>query len=349
MALTNAAIAELLALEAEKHTGNKERAARRGARAALMWPDELAETLARGGTLEDLRAVGPWISGLIESWIADPPELVAPPDIRRDFRSFASARARLAAAPAEKSELRGDLQMHSLYSDGTCTIAEMAEHCIGLGYSYLAITDHSQGLKIAGGMDEDALARQADEVRALNEELEGRFEVLHSLEMNLSPAGEGDMEPSALAGLDLVLGSFHSQLRTKDDQTDRYLAALANPDIQVLGHPRGRQWNFRLGLTADWPRVFAAAHAADKAVEIDAHPNRQDLNVELLQIARDAGTRISIGTDAHYPFELLFIDLGLAAALEAGIPRDRILNLMPADELKRWAGDVRARARVAGA
>jgi DNA polymerase (family 10) len=90
-----------------------------------------------------------------------------------------------------------------------------------------------------------------------------------------------------------VLGSFHSALRKKEDQTERYLAALRNPDVHVLGHPRGRVYNFRLGLTADWPRVFAEAAALDKAVEIDCYPDRQDLNVELLRLVRVAGARVS--------------------------------------------------------
>jgi histidinol phosphatase-like PHP family hydrolase len=162
--------------------------------------------------------------------------------------------------------------------------------------------------------------------------------------MNIKPTGEGDLEPSALARLDLVLGSFHSQLRRTEDQTDRYLAAIANPHLHVLGHPRGRIYNFRLGLTADWRRVFAAAARADKALEIDAYPDRQDLDVELLKIAAEEGVRISIGTDAHAHRQLEWIDLGIAAALEAGVRPDRILNLLPREELLAWAAGVRARA-----
>jgi DNA polymerase (family 10) len=155
--------------------------------------------------------------------------------------------------------------------------------------------------------------------------------------MNLSVTGEGDMERDSLKPLDLILGSFHSQLRKKEDQTDRYIAGVRNPDVNVLGHPRGRQWNFRLGLIAEWPKVFEAAVELDKAVEIDSHPNRQDLNIELLEMARTAGCRISIGTDAHYQRELQYLDIGLSAALTVGIPKERILNFMPADELVEWA------------
>ena len=109
--------------------------------------------------------------------------------------------------------------------------------------------------------------------------------------MNLNPRGEGDMLPQSLSSLDIVLCSFHSSLRTLQDQTDRYLAALRNPNIEILGHPRGRIYNYRIGLAADWPRVLQKPRA-DKAMEIDCYPDRQDLNVELLKVAREHATRI---------------------------------------------------------
>jgi histidinol phosphatase-like PHP family hydrolase len=154
--------------------------------------------------------------------------------------------------------------------------------------------------------------------------------------MNLNPRGQGDMSPDSLLDLDLVLGSFHSALRTTEDQTERYLAALRNPHVHILGHPRGRIYNFRIGLKADWPRVFAEAARLHKALEIDCYPDRQDLNVALLKIAREHGTRISLGTDAHHAWQLEFIDLGLAAALRAKISADRIVNFMSLPELKAW-------------
>ena len=116
---------------------------------------------------------------------------------------------------------------------------------------------------------------------AVNRSLESaghQLRVLRSIELNLNPAGEGDIEPQALAELDVVIGCFHSALRRKEDQTERYLAALRNPTTQILGHPRGRIYNYRAGLSADWPHVFALAAELDKAVEIDAYPDRQDLS-----------------------------------------------------------------------
>ena len=149
------------------------------------------------------------------------------------------------------------------------------------------------------------------------------------------------MDGNALAKLDVVLGSFHSSLRTKEDQTSRYLAALRNPEVHILGHPRGRVYNFRFGLTADWSGVFVEATKLDKALEIDCYPDRQDLNVELLKTARHAGNRISLGTDAHHPWQLEFIELGLAAALTAKIRADRIINFMSFEKLKAWVASLR--------
>lgn len=344
-ALSNAQIAELLTRAAETADGHRRRALRRAARAAFLWPEEAAAVISQGNSLTELPQVGPWIATTIESLLADPPELVEPPEIRRGFLTLADARATVVANPDALASLRSDLQMHTTYSDGRATLREMVRAAAERGYAHVGITDHSKGLAIANGMDETRLAEQARDIAAVNEELAAagqRFRVLHAIEMNLSPAGEGDMDPTALASLDLVLGAFHSNLRVIDDQTERYLAALRNPDVQVLAHPRGRRFNVRLGLRADWPRVMRAAAVSGKALEIDAHLDRQDLDVELLGVAKEAGVFVSIGTDAHSVNELGSIELGLAAALRAGIPRSRILNFMAPEELVAWVADVRA-------
>jgi DNA polymerase (family 10) len=268
------------------------------------------------------------------------------PPLRRDFFTLADAKQLLAADPAWRQALRGDLQMHTRRSDGSGTVEEMAEAGWARGYEYLAITDYSKGLKIAGGIDEVELAQQADEIDAVNRSLGAGnrlLTVLRSIEMNLNPHGEGDMNARALRRLDLVLGSFHSSLRITEDQTGRYLAALRNPYIQILGHPRGRIYNYRLGLKADWPRLFAQAARLDKALEVDCYPDRQDLNLSLLKLARKAGCRISLGTDAHHPWQLEFIELGLAAVLKANVPSERIVNFMSLGDLRRWVKKVRSR------
>jgi histidinol phosphatase-like PHP family hydrolase len=344
---SNADLAELLARKAETASGILIRAFRRAARSAFLWPELASDLVSASRPLTELHGVGPFIAKQLQAWIEKPPrDEMRPPAIRRDFLTRADARVILALNPEWARRLRGDLQMHTTWSDGSATILEMAEAAKERGYAFIGITDHSKGLKIAGGINEKALAKQAREIAAVNKSMRRAGPtVLRSIEMNLSPRGEGDMDPKALARLDLVLGAFHSSLRTKEDQTERYLAALRNQDIQILGHPRGRIYNYRLGLKADWPRVLAEAARLDKAVEIDSYPDRQDLNVTLLKIARKAGVRISLGTDAHHAEQLEFIELGLAAALKARIPPDRIVNFMDLPNLRAWVKKLRERRR----
>jgi histidinol phosphatase-like PHP family hydrolase len=345
--LSNTDVAELLARQAEQESGILSRAFRRAARSAFLWPEEVAQVAAQNRSLTELHSIGPFIEKQIQGWLDKPPQLNKKiPENRRNFISLAKARQLLAIRPAWSKKLRGDLQMHTRWSDGSGTIAEMADAAKERSYSYIAITDHSKGLKIAGGIDEPTLKKQGVEIGKINtlsSNLGGRLTVLRSIEMNLDPRGQGDMSPKSLSTLDLVLGAFHSSLRRSEDQTERYLAALRNPNIQILAHPRGRIYNYRVGLKADWPRVFAEAARLDKALEIDCYPDRQDLNVALLRIARTHRTRISLGTDAHHPWQLEFIELGLAAALLARIAPERIVNFTPLADVKRWVKKVRDR------
>lgn len=345
--MKNSEIAELLARAAEHAKQPLQRALRRAARRAFLWPEEVEEIYARGESLTVLSGVGPYLNKQIINWLRDPPEPDGTiPEIRHDFLTLAEARTLRSKYPGRFSEIRGDLQMHTLWSDGSSSVQDMAVAAKSRGYSHIAITDHSKGLKIAGGIDEDQLAKQAEEINAINETRGGNangFRILRSIELNLSPTGAGDMEQSALDGLDLVLGCFHSALRRKEDQTERYLAALRNCSIHILGHPRGRIYNFRLGLSADWARVFALAAQLDKAVEIDCYPDRQDLSIGLLAIARKEGCRISMGTDSHGPSQLEFMELGVAAAIRAKLDPTRVLNYMPTDQLLKWSQSLRDR------
>jgi histidinol phosphatase-like PHP family hydrolase len=344
----NSDIAELLARAAEHAKQPLQRALRRAARRSFLWPEEAEDLVARGQSLTELAGIGPYLNTQILDWMRQPPELEkANPEIRQNFLTLGEARASRSKYPERFHQVRGDLQMHTLWSDGSASIQDMAEAARLRGYSYIAITDHSKGLKIAGGIDEDQLAKQGEEIAAVNESMQGHapggFRVLRSVELNLSPIGTGDMDQATLGRLDLVLGCFHSALRRKEDQTERYLAALRNPSIHILGHPRGRIYNFRIGLSADWTRVFALAAKLDKAVEIDCYPDRQDLSIDLLAIARKEGCRISMGTDSHGPSQLEFMDLGVAAAIRAKLDPKKILNYMSTDQLLGWAENVRNR------
>jgi histidinol phosphatase-like PHP family hydrolase len=340
----NSDLAELLALAAETAKMPLQKALRRASRKAFLWPEEVSLLFAEGRDLTELPSVGPHLKRLITGWLLDPPEVPSSPEIRRGFLTLPEARSQLAKNPKFAAAVKGDLQMHTQWSDGSGTVEDMARAAAERGYEYIAITDHSKGLKIAGGIDEQQLREQAEEINAVNASMRAEglgVEVLRSIELNLNPRGDGDMDPRSLGDLDLVLGCFHSALRKREDQTERYVSALRNPDIQILGHPRGRIYNFRLGLTADWERVFGLAAELDKAVEIDGYPDRQDLDVNLLKLAKKAGCRISMGTDSHDPLQLRFMEYSLAAASLAGIPSDRILNFMTARELREWVATLR--------
>lgn len=347
--LTNIQIAELLAIKAQSAKMPAQKALRRASRKAFLWPEEAGRLLEQKKSLQELAGVGPYIGTLIHEWLDDPPRVPSPPEIRTGFLSFPAANAILARRPAWSRRVRGDLQMHTVWSDGLGSIEDMARAALERGYQYIAITDHSKGLKIAGGIDEQQLREQEEEIAELNQRLsaEGhQFRVLRSIELNIDPQGNGDMKPEALERLDLVLGCFHSSLRRKDAQTSRYLAALRNPSIQILGHPRGRIYNYRMGLSADWPLVFDTAAELDKAVEIDAYPDRQDLSPDLVKLAARSGCRISLGTDSHGPQQLRFMAYALASALRGGIKAERILNFMSAEELTIWAAETRESSRV---
>lgn len=342
----NATIAELLcaAADAGGRPPHQVRALRRAGRAALRWPIEARDLVAHNRSLTELRGVGPWLARIIGDWLTDPPP-ASPLPLRVGFVTRTQVDAILAT---DGPRARGDLQMHTLDSDGTAPLAAMAEAGLQRGLQYLAITDHSKGLPIANGMSEARLEQQGTAISELNDRLRDRgLRVLRSVEMNLSPRGEGDLDPAFLARLDVVLGAFHSRLRLTEDQTERYLAAVANPHVDILAHPRGRIFNFRLGLSADWERVFDHARRHRCAVEIDAFPDRQDLDVGLLARARDAGVLISIGSDAHAPWQLEFLDFGIAATRRAGIPAHHILNCWGADDLLAWTAEGAAPRSVA--
>jgi histidinol phosphatase-like PHP family hydrolase len=340
MSLTNLQIADLLARSADQAESYRQRAYRKASRSALAWIEEARDVLDAGRSLTELPGVGDKLARRIEGWMNQAPEVGDPPESRTGFSTRSVSSAIVEGHPEWREAINADLQMHTTYSDGTVTIEGMAGAAHALGYSYVAITDHSQGLKVAGGMMPDEMRMQAREIAEVNDALsDSGFRVLHALEMNIAPSGEGDTDPGDLEGLDLVLGSFHSSLQTDKDQTYRYLAAVRNPNFHVLGHPRGRMYGTRAGLYANWKKVFAEAAKVGKAVEIDCNPNRQDLNAELAARAVDAGCYISIGTDSHYIHELDYMDMGIATALAAGAPRERILNYMSADELLAWVTD----------
>ena len=339
--LSNEDLGELLWSASREEADHRRRALEKASRASRFWLEEASDVAAAGRSLTELRAVGPWVAAQIHAWLDDPPEIPEPDETRRGFLTSAEVRRALDADPTWEAAPCADLQMHTTSSDGGLPIEEMVAAARALGRSYVAVTDHSETLTIAHGMSAERLAEQGRLVDALNAGFEAEgdaFRILRSMEVDLFADGSIDMDDATLSTLDLVLGAFHSKLRSKEDETERYLAALRQPRLHVLAHPKARMFGRRVGLSADWRRVFAEAARLGKALELDATVWRQDLNVELATIAREEGVEwFSIGSDAHSAFELEFLPFGMATAVLAGIPRERVLNYRPVGFVRAWA------------
>jgi histidinol phosphatase-like PHP family hydrolase len=233
-------------------------------------------------------------------------------------------------------DYRGDLQMHSEWSDGSETLENIIEGCVARGYAYCAVTDHAHGLPIAGGLPIEKLARQYAEVDTLNQRYAGRFRLLKGIEANILADGTLDMTAEELQPVEVIVAAPHSKLRSTDDQTARMIAAVETRGVHILGHPRGRKLGSRPGVAADWDRVFAAAKRHDVAVEIDGDPSRQDVDFELAQRALRVGCLFALDSDAHSVEELRYAEIAIAHARLAGIPRSRIINCWSLDRLLVW-------------
>ncbi|BCJ38426.1 PHP domain-containing protein [Actinocatenispora thailandica] len=242
---------------------------------------------------------------------------------------------------ALRARLRGDLHSHTDASDGGSPLAEMAAAAIDLGHDYLAITDHSPRLTVANGLSADRLRAQLDQIRALAPAM-APFRLLTGIEVDIDADGSLDQEPSLLAELDVVVASLHSGLRgSREVVTGRMLAAIRSGQMDVLGHCTGRMVTgkrHRPESEFDADRVFAAAAAADVAIEVNSRPERLDPPKRLLRLAIEAGCLFSIDSDAHAPGQLDWLPYGCARAAACGIDPDRVVNTWPADRLLEWTG-----------
>ena len=268
--------------------------------------------------------------------------------LRRHFLSRAEVR-RILSDPAFPGptlhQYRGDLQMHSEWSDGSPTVQAIAEACLRRGYHYAAVTDHSYGLKIAGGMSMEDASQQRRAINEVNARLGNQFRLLQGIEANIDIAGQLDLADDEAAMFDVVLAAPHSRLRKADDQTNRILAAIAHPSVRILAHPRGRIAGSRAGVSANWDAVFSSAAQRGVAMEIDGDPARQDLDHTLASRAHDAGCVFALDSDAHTTTQLSYAETALAHARLAGIPAERIVNCWPLDRLLAWLSDPRSEQR----
>ncbi len=261
--------------------------------------------------------------------------------LRDGFLSRAEVQAALTdaslAGPTLKA-YRGDLQMHSVWSDGTQTLEDIVQTGLARGYQYAAITDHSYGLPIARGVSMERLAKQHLEIDRLNTTYAGRFQIIKGIEANIRADGSVDMERNELRQLELVVAAPHSALRSSAAQTQRMIAAVKAPGVHILGHPRGRKYGARPGVTADWDAVFKAAARTGVAIEIDGDPSRQDIDYVLAPRAISAGCLFALDSDAHSTEEWAYAETAVAHARLAGVPKDRVINCWPVDRLLEWAG-----------
>ncbi len=355
---TNARVAALLRDYAAAQSSKQSMwGYRRAARAILELERPLESLLRSDGTLERIPNIGPKTeliilevlrtgrSGVVEQAISANPQrerASGSEELREGYLSGAQVAAALAKRiphVPRKRDYCGDLQMHSVWSDGKMTFDEIVQACLARGYSYCAVTDHSHGLAIANGMSMQDLRRQQREIDAVNAEYAPRFRIIKGIEANILADGTLDVTRAERRKLELVLAAPHAVLRKKDDQTARMLSAVKAPGVHILAHPRGRMYDARLGVQADWDAVFRAAADHNVAVEIDGDPSRQDLDHDLARRAREAGCLFALDSDAHAVEELANADIAIAHARLAGIPREQVINCWPVEQLLEWAGD----------
>jgi putative hydrolase len=325
----------------------------RAARAVLRL-DQAITPLVEANTFRAIHGIGPTTDRIARELIAEgtsphvdrvvaesgkADEVAALRALRQHFLSRAAVTEILSrpGTPSRK-KYRGDFQMHSVYSDGVEPLESIVEACLAHGHRSSGITDHSYGLAIAGGMSMADVAKQHAQIDALNVRYRRRFRLFKGIEANIRPDGTIDMEPHELRQFEFIVASPHSLLRKTIDQTARMVGAVSQPGVCILGHPMGRKFNQRPGVTADWEKVFAVAARRQVAVEIDGSWDRQDVHYALAARALEHGCLFALDSDAHANHELDFINIAIAHARLAGIPEDRIVNYWPNERFLEWAG-----------
>ena len=257
-----------------------------------------------------------------------------PPEMRENTGEIELGREGKIPKLVDYGSLKGDLQVHSENSDGTATIEEMARGAKAFGLDYIAITDHTKSLTIAGGLEEQELLEQADRITQLNDRLGKEFRILSSAEVNILKDGSLDISDTVLDKLDIVGAAIHSHFNLPiERQTERLIKAANNPNVDILFHPTGRLINRRAGYPVDIARVIDAAKDTETALEIDAHYDRLDLKDEHVRRAIKEGVKLVIDSDAHHPIHYSFLTFGVAQARRGWAMQSDILNTLSVDKL----------------
>lgn len=266
-----------------------------------------------------------------------------PPELREDRGEIEAAQAGKLPDLITEGDLRGNLHSHSTWSDGTAPIEVMAAAARALGHAYVAITDHSKRLGITNGLDEERLRSQMAEIDRLNAESADGFRILKGSEVDILPDGTLDLDPALLDELDFVIASIHSRFKQDEaTMTARIIRAMESGVVDLVAHPTGRLLGERDPYAVDLERLFDAAAATQTGLEINASPDRLDLNDLQARRARDRGIKISINTDAHAPEHLGFFAYGIATARRAWLTAGDVINTWELDHLLRWLRQRRA-------
>ena len=322
-------------MERERAQTHRVKAYRHAADIVEALPPERYEQYGASGLWQDLPGIGPKTAAVITQARAG-----QVPDRLTELRSAAKPIAP-EGAPLRKL-LRGDLHTHSDWSDGGSPIEEMMRTAAALGHEYCALTDHSPRLTVANGLSADRLRRQLDVVAELNEQL-APFRILTAIEVDILDDGALDQDADLLAELDIVVASVHSHLRADSEtMTRRMVYAVANPNVDILGHCTGRLVEGGRGTRPesefDAEMVFEACRRYGTAVEINSRPERRDPPSRLIRLAVEMDCHFSVDTDAHAPGQLDWQSYGCARALANGVDPDRVINTWPLDRLLAFAG-----------
>jgi DNA polymerase (family 10) len=252
-----------------------------------------------------------------------------PPELREDRGEIQAAEKGKLPRLIEPSDIRGDLQMHTTASDGKNSILEMARKAKEMGYAYIAITDHSKAVRVAGGMDEKQLAKHLKEIEKADGQISG-VRILKGVEVDILPDGSLDLKDDILKECDVVLASVHSRFNMEEEEmTRRVIKAIKNPNVKILAHPTGRLILEREPFKINLQAVVKAALDQGVVMEINAYPDRLDLKDVDARMARDLGARLAINTDAHSVMQLELMKFGVFTARRGWIEAKDVINTLP--------------------
>jgi DNA polymerase (family 10) len=258
------------------------------------------------------------------------------PELREDRGEIEAAQKKLLPKLIQESEIKGDLHVHSKWSDGTSSIEEIAKAAQKRGYHYVALCDHSQSLRIAHGLDETRLLKQIEEIDRINEKLKD-FQILKGTEVDILTDGKIDHPDKVLRRLDFVVAAVHSGFKQeKEKMTKRIVRALENPLVHCLAHPSGRLLGARAPYEVDIDEVMEAAKKHGKVLEINATLERLDLDDIHCMKAKEMGIRMAIGTDSHHPEQMWMMSLGVAVARRGWLEAKDVLNTLSLKEILKW-------------